>query len=107
MLGTSILVREGDHIRVSMLEDVFPHIKKYFSIFQTMIMLVFSLFFVWFAFDSLATASKSISVVLKLPMVIIYLMYPLSGIGMLFHTICRLLILALDKNKTGRKEKWE
>jgi TRAP-type C4-dicarboxylate transport system permease small subunit len=103
MLGTSILIKEADHIRVSMLEDVFPRFKKCFSIFQALILLIFCAFFVWFAFDSLTIASKAISVVLKLPMVIIYLMYPIAGIGMLIHSLCRFLTLLFDKTGTERE----
>lgn len=92
MLGTSILISESDHIRVSIIEDMFPKFKKYFTAIQNIVILIFSVFMVWFGFDSLEIASKSVSPSMRIPMLIVYLIFPISSVGMLVHSVYRVLV---------------
>lgn len=95
LLGSVILVIKGEHITVDVLEN---HLRtKSKKVIQICCILVSSLFFVVQIFYGIVfitmTTGQSASSISFLPMNVVYVVFPVSGILMLFGSFYKLYLL--------------
>lgn len=80
MLGAMIAVRDGTHFDVDILPKFSPKMEALLRIFVSIAMLVMALIFVWYGYAFAKFGSIQTSEIAGLPMLTIYIAWPLAGL---------------------------
>lgn len=95
LLGISSALRDNRHIQVDLLYDVVPNRFKFmFDLFSTIIGIIFCLFYSYYGWGLVMSRYHSglVSLDVGIPMWIVYLALPISGILFLIRFIERLVV---------------
>ncbi|MEK3936600.1 TRAP transporter small permease [Sporosarcina sp. FSL W7-1349] len=98
-IGASSAVRDNSHITVSVFEDKFPTLRKWFAPIQWIMIFIYSLFLIKFGWDTLKVVEAQSSANMGISMAWIYAVIPLSGLLTIIHLVGR-----LGKKKVKQKE---
>ncbi|BAQ08866.1 C4-dicarboxylate transport system [Bacillus sp. OxB-1] len=98
-IGASSAVRDNSHITVSVFEDKFPTLRKWFAPIQWIMIFIYSLFLIKFGWDALKVVEAQSSANMGISMAWIYAVIPLSGLLTIIHLVGR-----LGKKKVKQKE---
>lgn len=105
MLGFSIALRDNHHIQVDMLYDKMPDgIKKLMNVFSNLCGVIFCIVYTYYGFILVIRRSTSgmVSLDVGIPMWIVYLILPISGIMFLARFIERLVYVIQGKGDESR-----
>lgn len=91
MLGASVMTFDDSHIRISLLEDVAPVLKKGFKVIRYLIICVFSAILIYYSMDMVKMNFSSLSSNMRIPMAYVYLCFPISAVSMLFFALLQLI----------------
>jgi len=80
MIGAMIGVREGTHFEVDLWPQMGPRIEAAVRLLSNIAVLVFALVFVWSGYEFTAFAWYRISELAELPLWLIHIAWPLTGI---------------------------
>lgn len=93
-LANPASMRSGAHFRVTILFNLFPHLRPYLNIFSLLMTLVFSLmligagvYLVWYSYSNAILSATLLEVPLWIPQLAI----PLGGLGLFFQTLALLI----------------
>ncbi|NND35058.1 MAG: TRAP transporter small permease [Saprospiraceae bacterium] len=100
MLGATIAVREGTHFSVDMLGNYSPRTENILRQILLIAMLVFSIFFLFGGWIFAQTGLMQHSEIAGLPMIAIYMAWPLAGLSWLFFVCEQLYDHFADQEKT-------
>ena len=93
-LGSSVCVGEGSHASVELLHDALKgKAKDWHQLFIYIVMAIFAMVFIVQGFNIVSMTLKQLSPTLHIPMALIYLTIPVSGIGMILNIINNGIIL--------------
>lgn len=93
-LGSSVCVGQGAHASVEILHDLLKgKAKEWHELFVYIIMAIFALVLIAQGFNIVGMTMKQLSPTLHIPMALIYLAIPVSGIGMILNIVNNGLIL--------------
>ena len=81
MLGATIAVREGTHFSVDMLKQFSPSTESMLTQILLILMMIFSIFFLIGGWQFAQTAISQRSEISGLPMLAIYIAWPLAGMS--------------------------
>lgn len=84
-IGATILAKDNSHIAMTVLEDVFPFMKKGLWLLKYIVMIVYCAIVAKFSFAALEMAKVQTSSAMLIPMNIIYVVIPLSMVLMIIH----------------------
>ena len=84
MLGAMIGVRESTHFEVDVWPALGPRANATLKIVSQLFVLVFALVFVWWGWDFVRFGWNQSSELAELPMVYIFLAWPVAGVSWLF-----------------------
>lgn len=99
MLGSTIAVRESTHFSVDMLKTFTPQIESLLKQILLVLMLIFSIFFLIGGWQFANTGMLQKSEIAGLPMVSIYIAWPLAGFSWIFFVLEQLFDFYMEKNK--------
>lgn len=98
-IGASLGVRDSEHIKITILNDIAPKTKKYTDVFATVLCLGICIFLLLSGIDMVEVVSRKMqySPALKIPIGTMYCIIPVAGflmgikyIRQLFHDIRRM-----------------
>ena len=87
MLGATIAVREGTHFSVDMLKQFSPSTERILKQILLILMMIFSIFFLIGGWQFAQTALSQKSEISGLPMLAIYISWPLAGLSWIFFLL--------------------
>ncbi len=103
MLGSAVLARSNGHVNVSALESITPENKlKYLQLVQNILSIVFYGIAIFLGLQFMELAGTQISTNMRLPMKMIYLIFPVSFVILVFNAIMFILV---DLFKIGKEAK--
>lgn len=102
MIGSAVMAGSKSHINVSILETIVPekYIKPVFLI-QQILTIVFFGAAIFLGFDMMKLANTQLSTNLRIPMKLVYGLFPISFIILTFQTVVYVLT---DIFELGKKE---
>ncbi|MGE7544399.1 TRAP transporter small permease [Sporosarcina newyorkensis] len=98
-IGAASAIRDNSHIKVSVFEDEFPGLRKWFAPIQWVMIFIYSVFLIKFGFDTLKVVGTQNSSNMEISMAWIYVVIPLSGILTIVHLLAR-----VGKKNEGQEE---
>ncbi len=100
MVGSAVLAGKGSHINVSILENVVPiKIKKWVIIIQQILTIIFFGAAIFIAFDMIKLAGTQVSTNMRIPMAMVYGVFPIAFIILVFQVIVFILNSVLKKEE--------
>jgi len=100
MLGATIAVREGTHFSVDLLKDYSARREFILKQLLLILMLIFSIFFVIGGWQFARTGMLQKSEIAGLPMLAIYISWPLAGISWILFILEQLYDLYLEERES-------
>lgn len=101
LIGASVCIRHGEHVRVEMLVRLLPSaLRKAVDVIVAALILVFLGVLVWIGGGMALEATRQTSPALGIPMAVPLAVIPLSGALMGLHLILRVAMLATGE-RTG------
>lgn len=95
LIGASVCIRHGEHVRVEMLVRLLPGVlRKAVDVVVALLILVFLAVLVWIGGGMAVEAMRQVSPALGVPMAVPLAVIPLSGALMALQLILRLAMLA-------------
>lgn len=88
--GAAVAKRAGTEIRVTVLQDQFPALRKWFELIQQLLTLVYVGIVIYFSIDTVKLMAKQTSTNMQIGMNYVYLVIPISFAIFLIHTIYQL-----------------
>lgn len=93
MLGSAVLARSNGHVNVSALESVTPESKmKYLKLVQNLLTIIFFGISIFLGFQFMNHAGTQISTNMRLPMKMVYGIFPITFIILVFNAIMFILV---------------
>jgi TRAP-type C4-dicarboxylate transport system permease small subunit len=83
MIGAMLGVREASHFNVDLWGDTSPRLNAALNLVTNVFTLVFALVFVWSGFEFTRFALNRISELAELPLWVIHIAWPLTGLAWL------------------------
>ena len=103
VLGTSVLLLDDSHIRITVVEELFPErVKRILGMLRYVIACAFAVLILIYSGDMLQSAAHAVSTNMRIPMNIVYFCFPVSSVLMIFYSL-----LLLIKNFIGLVKKTE
>ncbi|MBK8503608.1 MAG: TRAP transporter small permease [Saprospiraceae bacterium] len=99
MLGATIAVREGTHFSVDMLRQFSPATERILTQILLTLMMIFSIFFLIGGWQFAQTALLQRSEIAGLPMLAIYISWPLAGLSWILFCWSNYMIFIRPKNR--------
>ncbi|NLY08787.1 MAG: TRAP transporter small permease [Tissierellia bacterium] len=101
MLGSAVLARGNGHVNVSALESVTPEDKlKYLVLVQNLLTITFFGIAIFLGLQFMNLAGTQISTNMRLPMKMVYSIFPISFVVLVFNAIMFILV---DLFKIGKE----
>ena len=98
MLGATIAVREGTHFSVDLLKNFSPRIENVLTQILLVLTLIFSIFFLIGGWQFAKTGMLQKSEIAGLPMLSIYISWPLAGLSWILFVLEKLYDFYLMQN---------
>lgn len=99
MIGATIAVREGTHFSVDMLKNFAPRTEYRLKQTLLILMLIFSIYFFIGGFQFTMTGLSQSSEISGLPMVSIYISWPLAGLSWILFILEQLFDFYMEKKQ--------
>lgn len=100
MVGSAVLAGKGSHINVSILENIVPlKAKKWVIIIQQTITIIFFGAAIFIAFDMIKLAGTQVSTNMRMPMAVVYGVFPIAFTILVFQVIVFILNSVLKKEE--------
>ena len=88
LLGSALVVRKNEHLRVTMLDDKFGEKGVFITeILSTVCIVVFSLFLIWYGAGLTAKGANNNMAGINVPYAVMYISMPVTGVLNLFAVI--------------------
>ena len=106
MLGSAVLIFEDDHIKITLFEDTFPALQRPLQLIQRILILIYTSFMAYLAIDCLGLAAAAASSpAMKIPMILVYIVYPLFAVAAFIHAVWHLVLWMKPSCGTDTPEK--
>ena len=101
-IGATEIIFNGDHIKVTVIEDLLRGVgKKIVILIQYIAGLVFSIIMAVYSFPQVKLAAKAVSSNMNINMGIVYGIFPVVTILMIIGYIVRIILMFAKKNEEG------
>ena len=101
-IGATEIIFNGDHIKVTVIEDLLRGVgKKVIILIQYIAGLVFSVIMAVYSFPQVKLAAKAVSSNMNINMGIVYGIFPVVTILMIVGYIVRIILMFAKKNEEG------
>ncbi len=101
MLCSATLVRDKQHIRLTLLDSFFPKkALRWGELFIQLVILLFSVVVFRYSLVNLSLSQRAVSTNMRIPMTCIYLTFPVSTALMAFNAVFNALSLLLNRVET-------
>ena len=98
-VGASAAIRQGAMIRIDAVVQVFPKLKKWLTLYTHLLMLGFCgiMIFYGYKMTHLQWLTHQKTIIMQIPLVIVYAVMPVTGVMLLYRTLQALVNDALSQ----------
>jgi len=98
MVGSAVLSRKNKHINVSAMEVMIsPKLKKWLIVFQQLLTATFFGITIFIGFNMMALAGTQVSTNMRIPMAVVYGIFPVAFTILVFQTLVFILNVIFDR----------